>query len=404
MPPAFSLRIPVLTGTRSVGLRRGTRSLKLLYFLLFAAIGAFSPFVNVYYGSIGLSGTQIGLVNTLGPLAGMLSAALCGMLNDRFGKTRLLMGIGILGAIAAALALSTVRAFALIVLIACVYGLFASTVMPLIDGTTMSLLGDDRQSYGALRGWGTLGFIVTTATVGFILDRTGLRAVFFVYALIMGLLLVASIGLPERPIHLRGSLRAGLGRMLRRPVWLFFMASVFGLGMASGGMSSFLSVMLKAMGGSDSLIGVSWTVAALSELPFMLFSARLLRRSGSSRLLAIGYFFYTLRMLAYSALPSAGWVLAASLLQGPSFGLYWISAVTYASELAPDDLRSTSQGLLAAATSLSGLSGAAVGGVLYDWIGPTGMFRVLAGCCVAALLLYGLGQAGFARKGRAHAA
>ncbi len=133
MPPAFSLRMPAVPGADGK-LRRGMRNIKLLYFLLFAAIGVFAPFVNVYYRSIGLSGTQIGLINTLGPLAGMLSAALCGMLNDRFGRTRLLLAVGILGAITGALILARVRVFSLIAVTACVYGLFNSMVMPLIDG------------------------------------------------------------------------------------------------------------------------------------------------------------------------------------------------------------------------------------------------------------------------------
>ena len=43
------------------------------------------------------------------------------MLNDRFGRTRLLLGTAILGTIAASLTISTLRAFAPMVAVACMY-------------------------------------------------------------------------------------------------------------------------------------------------------------------------------------------------------------------------------------------------------------------------------------------
>ena len=107
---------------------------------------------------------------------------------------------------------------------------------------------------------------------------------------------------------------------------------------------------------------------------------------------------YAIRMLLYGALPAPEWAAAVNLLGGLSFGLYWISAVTYANELAPADLKATSQGLLVAVTSLSMMIGAIFTGWLYDTVGPQVMFRVLAGCCVLAVLLFGVGRAFLSRR------
>ena len=49
--------------------------LKSLYFAIWAAVGAFWPYIYVYYRSdIGLSGTQIGMVVMISSLMGMVSA------------------------------------------------------------------------------------------------------------------------------------------------------------------------------------------------------------------------------------------------------------------------------------------------------------------------------------------
>ena len=49
---------------------------KLFYFIFYAAMAALSPFLTLYYQSLGLSGTQIGLLAGLVPLTGMLSGTL----------------------------------------------------------------------------------------------------------------------------------------------------------------------------------------------------------------------------------------------------------------------------------------------------------------------------------------
>lgn len=367
-------------------------SVKLLYFFFFAGQGIFFTFVNVYYNGIGLTGIQIGLLNTVGPLVGMISSPIWGMISDRTGKTRRVLLTAVAGVILASLALSSTTTFVLIVPIVAVFALFNSTIMPLIDSTTLSLLGDHRERYGAQRVWGTIGFMITSAGVGIVLEQIGLRFLFVGYAITMAMLMISLVWLPERRVQLGTPLLRGMGLMVRQPHWLLFVSSLGILGLATAGMSNFLSLMVKQMGGSDSLIGIMWTIAAIVEAPVMLFSAPLLRRFGARNLIVVAIFAYALRMLLYGFLPAPEWAAAVNMLGGLSFGLYWISAVTYANELAPDNLKATSQGLLVAVTSLSMMLGAIFSGWLYDLIGPFMMFRVLALCCVVAGVLYGVGR------------
>lgn len=58
------------------------RKMKFLYFVFFAGNGVFFTFINVYYVGLGLSGMQIGIINTLSPLAGIIGMTLWGLLND----------------------------------------------------------------------------------------------------------------------------------------------------------------------------------------------------------------------------------------------------------------------------------------------------------------------------------
>jgi PPP family 3-phenylpropionic acid transporter len=79
--------------------QKAVSTVKVLYFLVFAGIGIFTSFINIYYRSINLSGTQIGLINMVSPLVGIFSSIAGGMLSDRFGKNRRIFIIACLGII-----------------------------------------------------------------------------------------------------------------------------------------------------------------------------------------------------------------------------------------------------------------------------------------------------------------
>jgi MFS family permease len=101
---------------------------------------------------------------------------------------------------------------------------------------------------------------------------------------------------------------------------------------------------------------------------------------------------FAMRMLLYGLMPAPEWAAAISLVAGTGFGLYSIAVVNYANELAPANLKATSQGLVVALTSLSGIAGAPLSGFLFDRVGPSNMFLVLAGLCFLALLFFAAGR------------
>jgi PPP family 3-phenylpropionic acid transporter len=367
---------------------------KILYFIYFAGQGTYNTFIGVYYGSLGLSGTQIGLINTVIPIVGMFSSPMWGMLSDRTGKTRRLLMLAVTGLIAATLALSTAQSLIVILPIVGVYALFNTTIMPLMDSTTLSLLGEHRERYGAQRVWGSIGFIATTSVIGLVLERAGLHSLFYIYTIANICFLVALIGLPERKVHIGHAyaMFTGLTQMVREPPWLLFAMCTVLLGLATSGMYGFLSLTIKKLGGSDGLIGIVWMLSAIVEMPFMALGARLLNRFGSRKLMAGALLAFALRMLLYGLMPAPGWAVAISIVAGTSFGLYSISVITYANELAPASVKATSLGLVVALTSLSGIVGAPISGWLFDQVGPSNMFFILSGCCFMALLLFGVGR------------
>ena len=120
----------------------------LFYFSFYAALSTLYPYLALYYQGLGLTGAQIGLLTGLAPLITMLGAPLWTGIADASHRQRLVLSISILGAIACALAIPSIRDFALLGGIVSIYTLVTSPVISLADSATMSMLGDQRGSYG----------------------------------------------------------------------------------------------------------------------------------------------------------------------------------------------------------------------------------------------------------------
>lgn len=367
--------------------QRDSVYLKSLYFTIWAAIGAFWPFIYVYYRSdIGLSGTQVGLIVMASAATGTLSAPLWGMLNDRLGRTRLLLTIQALCLAAVCLAVGQLRAFAGILIAMGLFSIFSSPIMPLLDSTTLGLLGERRDLYGVYRAWGTIGFVLASALAGFLVEQIGLGLIFPAYAGGVLIFWLLARRLPDRRGSRGGTLRLTEVRaMIRQRVWLIFAASVFILWFSVMGAFAFLGIVIVEMGGAQRLIGLAATIAALTEIPTFQYSARLLRRFRPPQLLTVAIGVYAFRLLLYAFMPSPNWALGLALLQGASYGIFLISAVAYANELAPAALKSTAQGLLVSVMSLANLGAGLAGGWLLDHVGPRGLFLAMMFTCLLGL-------------------
>jgi MFS transporter, PPP family, 3-phenylpropionic acid transporter len=376
------------------------RVVKALYFFFFLSAGIFFSFINVYYYSIGLSGVQIGVINTLAPVIGIFGSSLWGFLSDRFGKTRLLLFVAALGSLIFSLGIAWVHTFAWILPLAAAYSLFNSTLIPLIDSTNFATLGEYRDRYSEQRIWGTIGFIITSSTIGILLERTGMQSMFVYYAITMGLLMVIILRLQPRPANLGSTIYKGLGQMVHQPLWVIFFASVFIHSIGSNGIGNFLGIALKDMGASDWLIGFCWTVTSLSELPINYYGARLIRRYGAPRLLALSYLVYFFRIILYGLMPNPNWVLAINLMHSASYALFWLGSVTYANDLAPDSLKATSQSLFLVAMNLAAVVGAPLAGWLYDSQGKTGMYLTQSLFSLTAFLVFVIGRQIVLRQGK----
>jgi len=372
--------------------RSQLRMLFFVYMFFFAGVGFYMTFINVYYHSAGLSGTQIGLIATAAGLAGFGGGSLSGYLSDRTGQARIILGVSAAGSAIVALLNMAVNSFGGFLILACFFAVFNTAMFTLTDSVTLAMLAERSADYGRYRIGGSIGFIFTSASSGFIFQQTGLIWMFPAYALTMLFFTVLAFRLPRLAVRETSRSGQSIGVMMRKPAWMIFAGSVFLTWLASSGVFAFLAVTMKSMGASDPLIGMASAVSALTEAPFMIISGWFLHKLGPSKMIWLSYLVYAIRIFLFSLIPTPGWVIPLNMINGPTYVLFWTGCIQYASRMAPDSLKATAQGLIVSATNLSSVVGVLLSGWLFDQLGPTGIFRILSLFCLAAFVLFGLGR------------
>jgi MFS transporter, PPP family, 3-phenylpropionic acid transporter len=349
-----------------------------LYFLYYAAAAALVPFLVVYYQELGLQGTQIGLLAGIPPLLSLVSAPVWGAVSDTTKRHKLWLLVAIGGSIFLALALPVSHAFVWLIPVVMLFSFFSSPIMPLVDNTTMSLLGDQKERYGRIRLWGAIGWGVAAPIVGWLIESSGVMWSFWSYAGLMGVGLLVAVRIPVRK-HVGATPHSSMRIFLTSPYWFIFLVVIFCGGMALSMISNFLFIYLRELGANKVTLGLTLTCATLSELPIMFYSSHLLRRWNAQQLMRVALLFYAVRALAYSFILAPWVALLIQLLHGPSFSLMWVAGISYADKIAPRGLEATAQGLFSGAMLGVGLTaGAFLGGLLYEHIGLVNMFRVTA--------------------------
>lgn len=375
----------------------------LLFFFQFAAIGAYYTYLNVYYKNAGMTGTQIGVLNMATALVGVSGSMLWGYVSDQTGKTRHLIAVGAIGSLLVAQIIPLVHTFWAFLGLGVASSLLNSAPGTLVDSTTITMLSGRREDYGRFRVGGSIGYILSTLSSGYIFDLLGLEWMFPVYGIIMMLfagtaLLMPNVVVGKQVEQLNN--KSSIIDLIKLPVWILFTVCVFLAWIASNASIMFLGVSLNAIGANQTLIGLAVTVGAIAELPFMAFSSFFMRRFGDQRLITIALILMTTRFFLLGIMKVPEYALAINILNGPAFAFYWNSAVTFANRMAPLGYTGTAQGMLNSTMSLAGVTSSLLIGWLFDKVGATELFLVMSVICLASLLIFTTGNYYLAKKTR----
>ncbi|WP_018409976.1 MFS transporter [Methyloversatilis thermotolerans] len=364
------------------------------YFFYFAFVGAFSPYFGLYLSSIGFTAADIGIVMSLMQVMRIVAPGMWGWLADRIGaRTPIIRWAGAASLAGFLIFFATAQFWGVFVAMA-LMSFFWSASLPLVEALTLEHLKSRVARYGAIRVWGSIGFIVAVLLLGEMLDRTGLRGVLWGCSTVLAGICLFAFSLPEAPRHAeRPPATQSLRDILRRrPVAGLFGAAFF-MSCAHGALYVFYSIHLDANGYSKSAIGGLWTLGVVAEIGVFLWMPALMRRFSLRVMLLAALIAAVLRFAMIGWLvESLFWLLAAQVLHGLTFGAFHASSVGALNQWFDARQQGRAQALYG---SVSFGAGGMVGGLLSGWMwAPLGgawaytlsSLFALAGCLLLACM------------------
>lgn len=361
--------------------------IKLLSFFYFASIGILLPFLPLLLQTKGLSNSQIGLLLASGPLVSMLVQSPWGYLSDRLRTVKKVLVFQISMAFIVSFQLFSLDTFSMLLPAAFIFFAFAWPPIPLLDCLTLAVAKENGDSFGSYRLWGSLGFALTALAAGSVLAMVGIERVNYLYQGVLLLALLFAVLVQDAPPSAQPASFVQLRKLIGQKEILFFLILIAVLNTANKVNDAFMGIFIRDIGGTEADVGLAWTVGPLSEVPVFAISFYFLTRFSELTLLALAAGIYSLRWFLFSIASSPELISVIQIMHGLSFGLFYVSAVSYISKVVPQNLRASGQGLMSTfAGGVAGITGSLLGGFVMDNYGARFLYTI---CSLLALLAVG---------------
>jgi len=363
------------------------RSVAALYFAYFAFVGAFSPYLALWFAAEGMSIAQIGVLMALPQALRIVAPPCWGWLADRSGRHVHLLRFSALATVASALALSLAEGYPGFILVMLLLFFATSAQGPLTEALALGLVRGDPGRYGQVRLWGSVGFISAVASTGPWLDLVGIHRLPQWMAALAAMLLLVTLWIPAFAVAPAVRDAPRLRERWLKPAAIALLIAAFWMVFAHAALYSFYSLHLERLGYSRTAIGVLWAVGVAAEIGLFLGQRRLFDHFAIPGLLVASFVGAVLRFVLIAwASADLGWLVFAQLLHALTFGVHHSASVAMLHRWFANRSQASAQAVYAVvAYGFGGTAGGLCAAWLWQAFGPAAMWWGAAAASVLGL-------------------
>lgn len=363
------------------------------YFIYYAALGGFTPYWNLFLKERGQDAAAISVLMSLWYGTRILAPSCWSWLASRSQQPIRWLQFGCVMTLLTFLPFLLPMGFAALFGAMLLFCFFYNAVMPQFEALTLSHLTGRSEHYGAIRVWGSIGFVAVVALLGVVFDHVPVKflplLMLPMFAALVGSSFAnrygAALPVDERTDVDSASMRATLRR---REVRAFLLVALLAQ-ISFGPLYTFFSLYLEQHGYRASTIGLYWSLGVLVEIAVFFFAARLFARYDPRSVLLVALGSAVLRWLVTALLPGNAIVMAlAQLTHALNFAAFFAATMQFMARFFPGKLAGHGQGVFYGFSSgVGGVLGALIAGQVWRVGGGEGAFAVGALFSAAAFAL-----------------
>ena len=367
-------------------------------------------YAAVYLLDRGFTNTQIGLLLAVANITSALAQPMVASLIDRQGiftnRNVMIICAGIIAAGSALLLVADTNKILVFIVFALIY-MIQFTYMPV-----MTALNFEYQNhginiiYGLARGLGSAGFAITSALVGGIVEREGVRILLYLNIVIMAVQIIivyffklpkdaktgdfASANITEdgktgdvarsdesandkNSEEEASSLTAFLGKY---PAFVLMLAGTVLIFFTHNMLNDYLIQIVRPLGGSEKHLGYATFIAAFLELPTMAAMTFFSKKLSMRVMLVISGIAFTVKALIMTLATNIPMVYISQSMQLLAYAVFIPASAYYVSQNISEADQVKGQAFVTSCFTLSGVFSSLLCGVILDHMGVKAMLVI----------------------------
>ncbi len=350
------------------------------YFFYYFFVGAFVPYWGIYLQSENFSPSSIGILLSLFQISRIIAPNFWGWLADHTGHRvkwiKLTSFLGLIGFIGVFWA----KGFFWIFLVMSALSLFTSSTLPLAESLTLAHLATTNGHYSRIRLWGSIGFIVASLFLGYLIDLQGINILLWVLLIAQAIIFFLSNTIPETKEIQHKTNDLSIWKIIKTPSVIALLIGCTLMVSAHGVLYNFYSIYLKDHGYSSATIGWLWAVGVICEILIFMAMPKILRRYSLKSILLMSLFLGVIRFILIGTSPDHLYLLfIAQMFHAATFGSFHAASIEVIAYYFKGRNQTRGQAIYnSVAYGIGGTIGGLGGGYLIQYLGGQIGFMIAA--------------------------
>ena len=350
------------------------------YFFYYFFVGSFVPYWGIYLQSENFSPSSIGILLSLFQISRIVAPNFWGWLADHTGHRvkwiKLTSFLGLIGFIG----IFWAKGFFWIFLVMLALSLFTSSTLPLAESLTLAHLATTDGHYSRIRLWGSIGFIVASLFLGYLIDLQGINILLWVLLIDQAIIFFLSNTIPETQDIQHKTNDLSIWKIIKTPSVIALLLGCTLMVSAHGVLYNFYSIYLKDHGYSSGTIGWLWAVGVICEILIFMAMPKILRRYSLKAILLMSLFLGVIRFILIGASPDHLYLLfIAQMFHAATFGSFHAASIEVIAYYFKGRNQTRGQAIYnSVAYGIGGTIGGLGGGYLIQYLGGQLGFMIAA--------------------------